>query len=102
MTTPLPDVAGISAYLTTHGWREERTLPPAGTMFVFDDKDDGGKAITLFVPASNTLDDYPLRVADVVDTVAAVERRPKDAVWSDLRDSGAGGHRPSPQEECRT
>jgi hypothetical protein len=87
-TSTLPTPARIHAYLTSHGWRKGWDLPESGEMFVFKELDDDGEEITVFVAKHPDYDDYRQRVADVVETLAWIERRPKDAVWADL--CGAG------------
>lgn len=80
--TTLPDPTAIRSYLAARGWTEQ----PAGgegVLFDYRDADDDGNPITVFVP-TRPADDYPLRVADIVDTVSAVEGRARDAVETDL------------------
>ena len=79
-----PGVQQIHNYLEAHGWHECDPITPVGVMFEFERLSDDNQQITVFVPAHTEFDDYPLRVSDIVDTLAPVERRSKDAVWADL------------------
>lgn len=63
-----------------------------GTMFIFSELDDDGLEITVCVPDSSTYEDYPRGVSAIVDTLSALERRPKEAVWADL----LAEHAPAP------
>lgn len=81
--TTLPSPTAIRTYLAARGWSERPAADGLGVVFDYRDVDDDGNPITVFVPA-RPADDYPLRVADVVDTVSAVEGRTRDAVEADL------------------
>ena len=91
--TTVPDPTAIRTYLAAHGWTAQRAADGQGTLFGYREADDDGSPITVFVPASPA-DDYPLRVADVVDTVSAVEGRSRAAVETDL----ARGAAPDPPQ----
>jgi hypothetical protein len=81
---PIPEPERIGAYLTNHGWTGEFPLPSDGCMFTFRDLSDDGNPITVFVPGSSSVIFYPLRVNDVVVTVAVIEERSEEAVWNDI------------------
>jgi hypothetical protein len=81
----LPNPARIRDYLTAHRWRKGWDITGGyGEMFVFEEPADDGDQITVFVPSHDLWDDYRQRAVEVVDTLAAIERRTKEAVWADL------------------
>ena len=80
----LPKPAGIRAYLAAHGWTEEKPLPPAGTMFSLPGTNGSGDPVTVFVPNLERSPDYPLRVSEVVTTLAGVEQRPEGHILAEL------------------
>ncbi len=84
MTPDLPTPEHIRSYLSDHGWHEERRLPPAGVMFSLAAQTESGHPLTVFVPEQEGAADYPLRVADVVTTLAAFEDRSEDEVRADM------------------
>jgi hypothetical protein len=88
----LPKPASIRTYLNAHGWREEKSLPPAGVMYLLSSIPGSDGPVTVFVPDLERADDYPLRVAEVVATLAGVEDRPERRVWAELNSpkTGAG------------
>jgi hypothetical protein len=81
---PLPEPEQIRAYLSKHGWTGESTPPADVEMFTFGDLSDDGEPITVFVPDSSIVIDYPLQVADILVTVAGMEERSEEAVGSDI------------------
>lgn len=93
---PVPSPAQIRSYLTAHGWHKGWDLPESGEMFVFEELDDGGEEITVFVPKHAEYEDYPHGVSSAVDTLAAIERRPKEAVWDDLSATAVPAATPTP------
>ena len=85
MPYPIPDPARIREYLTTHRWRKGWNITGGyGEMFVYEELADDGDEFTVFVPSHDLWEDYRYRVADIVDTLSVLERRPKEAVWADL------------------
>jgi hypothetical protein len=71
-------------------------------MFELVPGSDSEKPITVFVPMLEDAIDYPLRVADVLDTLAVVEDRSKKEVLSDIQSEMSGtataAHRSSSDE----
>ena len=84
MLKPLPEPAQIRAYLVTHGWIPEDSPPEEGVVFAFSELSDDGEPVTVLVPGSSTVIFYPLRVNDIVVTVAGIENRPEESVRADL------------------
>jgi hypothetical protein len=80
----LPEPEQISAYLRSHGWRGENPLPPDGEIFTYSELSDDGEPITVLVPGSSSVIFYPLRVKDVLVTVAGMEERSEEAVLADI------------------
>lgn len=81
---PMPTVAQIRAYLTAHDWRFGWAIGSAGWMYVYRDPSDDGKPITVFVPASESFDDYTQRVLDIGDTLRAFDHRERAAIIADV------------------
>jgi hypothetical protein len=81
---PLPHPEQIRSYLSKHGWTGEFSPPSDVEIFTYREPSDDGEPITVFVPGSSTVLFYPLRVQDVVVTVAGMEERSEDAVRSDI------------------
>ncbi len=77
------DPAGIVAYLQASGWCEAGSY---GQAAIWTRLVDGAEAEVL-VPVSGELRDYPARLAELVDTLSTVERRPVSEVLQDLRSS---------------
>jgi hypothetical protein len=75
------DPAGIIAYLRVSGWREAGSY---GQAAIWTQTVDGVEAEVL-VPISAELRDYPIRLAELVNTLTTVEQRPTADVLQDLR-----------------
>lgn len=75
------DPAGIVAYLRESGWRETGGY---GRAAIWTRLVDGAEAEVL-VPVSAQLRDYPARLAELVGTLATIERRPVSEILQDLR-----------------
>ncbi|MGH3721754.1 MAG: hypothetical protein ACRDRI_23485 [Pseudonocardiaceae bacterium] len=75
------DPAGIVAYLQESGWRETGGY---GRAAIWTRLVDGAEAEVL-VPVSAQLRDYPARLAELVSTLATIERRPVPEILQDLR-----------------
>jgi hypothetical protein len=74
----------IRAYLTTHGWTPENCPPEEGVIFTYSELSDEGEPMTLIVPGSSNVIFFPLRVNDIIVSVAGIEERSQDAVLADI------------------
>jgi len=81
---PLPEPEQISAYLRSHGWTGEDPLPADGEIFTFSELSDDGEPITVLLPGSSSVVFYPLRVWDILVTVAGMEERSEEEVRADI------------------
>jgi hypothetical protein len=81
---PLPEPEQISEYLHSHGWTGENPLPADGEIFTFSELSDDGEPITVLVPGSSSVVFYPLRVWDILVTVAGMEERSEEEVRADI------------------
>ena len=100
---PLPQPEQIRDYLTSHEWTGESSPSSDVEIFTYQEPADDGQPITVFVPGSSSVLFYPLRVKDVVVTVARIEERSEEAVWHDmlaekLDVNAANAHRPTKDE----
>jgi hypothetical protein len=75
LNTIRPEV--IAAYLLNAGWRENGAF---GKAVIWSQGETD-----VLIPVSAELRDYPLRVAELVGTVAAAEQRSREQVLRDLR-----------------
>jgi hypothetical protein len=83
MSEPVPTPEQIRTYLGTHGWAPDDPLSDL-VIFTYKQPSDDGQPITVGVPDSTEVIYYPLRVKDVVVTVAWVENRSEADVLADL------------------
>ncbi len=60
----------LQDYLKVQGWLQVASLEDIGTTWIFNSKDD---QYSIFLPVSDTFSDYPLRVANILATLAEVE-----------------------------
>jgi hypothetical protein len=75
--------ADVVSYLLRSGWHETGTFGRAAvwTRTAADDE------FEVLVPNSSQLRDYPVRIAELIETVAQVEQRGEDEVLRDLQSS---------------
>ena len=78
--------ADVAAWLTGLGWRQNLDFPRTD-VFVFEGfKDDYGKALTVMVPADSGTPEFAEQLSRVLRLVAAVTRRPLEALAAELAD----------------
>lgn len=73
--------ADVVSYLARAGWREAGTFGRAVVWIRAAVEDD----FEVLVPDSTQLRDYPVRIAELIETVAQVEGRDEAAVLNDLQ-----------------
>ena len=78
-----PTPEQIRAYLAAHGWTPDDPLSDL-VIFTYKELSDDGQPITVGVPDSMEVIYYPLRVKDLVVTVAWVEGRPEPEVFAEI------------------
>lgn len=67
-------VAQVRAYLTAHGWRLRAPTRPQ--LLVFEGPlSDEGDPLVLILPSSEMMDDYRMRVEDLVGALGIIENR---------------------------
>src|SRR5262245_3810522 len=72
-----------TAYLGDHGW-EPRPFPRPEILLYEGPLDDDGEAITLWVPASEQLDDYRFGVARIITNLSVFEERHPVQILDDV------------------
>lgn len=78
----------VASYLRVHGWQQEAELDGRGSVWVLPAATDREEAdVTL--PLSRSLADFPLRMTEVIRTLAQVERRREEEVVRDLLTTGS-------------
>jgi hypothetical protein len=77
----------LAGYLRANGWRKETDLDGKGSLWLFQNPDDQEFDITL--PARGEMADYALRMSEVLETLAAVERRSQSEVLRDIETTTA-------------
>lgn len=75
----------VHAYLRTEGWRPQQ----AANQVVLWTLTEGDDAFEVMVPTDRRLRDFPLRMYEVLHTLAAAEDRPLSTVLSDLGNTGS-------------
>src|SRR4051794_27108441 len=79
----LPPLERVRSYLPAHGWRLKDW--PGPELLVFEGPlDDDGQPIIQIVPSSEAYQDYPLRVDELVRSLAVIENRPIPEVLRDM------------------
>src|SRR4051812_46828694 len=76
-------LADIRAYLARTGWRMQPYPRPETLVFAGPPANDG-EPILVVLPSSDQATDYPLRLLEVVTTLADLEDRPAVEVLSDV------------------
>lgn len=71
----------VADYLAAHGWRLAESVGSASTWRRSVDDHE----VELLLPERRELRDYPVRIAELVTSVAAIERRSRDDVLHALR-----------------
>lgn len=74
----------VHAYLASEGWRPQQVAREANIWTLTDGTDE----FEVLVPADQRLRDFPLRMYDVLRTLAAVQDRPLPTVLADLANTG--------------
>ncbi|MEW6435125.1 MAG: hypothetical protein AB1730_26795 [Myxococcota bacterium] len=69
-------------YLQRMGWREAERAENASYWLLRSDH-------AVMVPLNRTFDDYALRLAELLDSLQKIERRPAESILADLRHSAA-------------
>lgn len=83
-------VASLQAYLLRRGWK--RTPFPRHELLRFEEVVGAGtEPIVQFVPATEQLADFPLRVEDVLMTLSKLENRPVGDILDDIIRSNIDG-----------
>jgi hypothetical protein len=72
-------VADLRSYLLGKGWQVDPFKRPQVILFQ-GRLDDAGNPLKLLVPASEDLDDYPLRIEETLQTLGLLENRPIDEI----------------------
>ena len=93
MSAPLdmPHLADVSAadvatWLRSLGWRQKVDFPRTDVLVFEGFEDDRGKILTTLVPTDSTAPEFPEHLARVLRLVAAVTRRPLEALAAELAD----------------
>ncbi len=76
-------LANVQAYLARKGWKQ-RPFPRPQTLWFEGPLDDSGNAIVQLVPSSEGVDDYALRMEELVRALSVIENRDTQAVLLDL------------------
>jgi hypothetical protein len=71
----------LEGYLLTHGWKEDTA---ASTKKVGEFRHRTVPEATVRVPRDRRFLDYALRVGDVLEAIAVIERRPAWEVFADV------------------
>lgn len=83
-------VAALQSYLLGRGWK--RTPFPRSEVIRFEEPiKDGGEPVVQFVPATEKLTDFPLRVEDIITTLSKLEDRPAGDILDDILASSGEG-----------
>jgi hypothetical protein len=86
--TQWPTPEQIGTYLCSHGWRFDRPMKQPGVVYVYHQLTDSGEPVELFVPHFvphiDEVSDFATSVLAVVETVEALERRDREAVFADM------------------
>jgi hypothetical protein len=83
-------VAGLQSYLLNRGWKH--TPFPRSEFLRFEEPVEvGTEPVVQFVPATEKLTDFPLRVEDVVTTLSRLEDRPVGDILDDILASNVEG-----------
>lgn len=83
MNERVPTPEQIRAYLVAHDWAPDDPLSDL-VIFTYKELSDDGQPITVGVPNSLGVIHYPLRVKDVVATIAWVEDRPEADILTEM------------------
>jgi hypothetical protein len=75
----------VARYLTSVGWKEVEHQPDRLSVWSWN---HGSDALEVLLPLRRTLGDFVLRMADVVNSIAAIENRSPVEVIIDLQTSG--------------
>src|SRR5690606_28245422 len=76
-------VSDVVLYLGAHGWRSNRDFPN-DLLLVFEKKLQGNSELFLTLPRNEALADYQMRLADLVNQLSIIEKRPQDQIIADL------------------
>ncbi len=76
----------VATYLRAHGWMLSKTVGP---FWRYALAPDGGRRSEVEVPRSSDFEDLPLRMAELLSTLARVEQRSQLAVLRDLAVTGS-------------
>jgi hypothetical protein len=77
----------LAAYLRSNGWRKEADLFGKGSLWLLQNPDQQEFDITL--PARPEMADYALRMSEVLNTLAIVERRSQLEILRDIQTTTA-------------
>jgi hypothetical protein len=80
-------IQNIVNYANHHGWHQFPQSNPRLTVFRTSD-DDYGNPILLVLPSHENFEDAPLRLAEAVQLLAAVENRTTEEVLTDIQSMG--------------
>jgi hypothetical protein len=75
----------VRAYLTSEGWRPRQAAREADLWTLTEGTDE----FEVLVPTDRRLRDFPLRMYEVLSTLAAVQDRPLSIILADLTNAGA-------------
>lgn len=90
----------LSVYLARRGWAMQNLDDPRASIWSRWNA-LAGENVEVLVPNTGDIDDYDLRVADVVTILAAFEGRSRFDIWCALRGKIAASHRISGADESR-
>jgi hypothetical protein len=68
-------------YLNAQGWFQVASLEGKGTSWIFNAEDD---QYSVFLPESEAVGDYPLCAANILSTLAEVERQPMSDIYAQV------------------
>ena len=74
-------------YLRVHQWQEHRQVPDKASYWV--SKDAAGEEFEILLPLRPDFADYPLRVAEVLQTLETAEERSQEDILHDLSHTNA-------------
>lgn len=76
-------VADLRSYLLGRGWKR-KPFPRSEVIRFEGPLDDERRPLVQFVPASERLKDFPLRVEEIVSTLSKIEDRPAGEILRDI------------------
>ena len=74
--------AELGAYLRSSGWQEMRLI--ADRAAIWQKRNEAGEEFETLVPQKRSLDDYALRMAQVLEALAVVESRSELEIYADI------------------